>query len=173
MIHTVSYELSGAINHGAVGNKDRFTDSLITQRYSPEPHILIGPNFVEGIDLPDDQCRFIIIAKLPIPRTDGLIRCRMQKDPRYIDKIVVKAIVQMMGRGTRSETDWCEIFCPDVRIIDFLSRNKDLIEHISMNGRIEEGPKFRPMGTPAPPPSGRPSSARLHTRNKYTMGDYK
>lgn len=72
-----------------------------------DPTVLIGPNYVEGVDLKQDLGRFQIILKCPFPvHTDPIIKKKSAKVPGYYDSLVATAIMQMVGRTTRSRNDW-------------------------------------------------------------------
>ena len=76
--------------------------------------ILIGPTLVEGVDLPGDLCRFIIIAKVPFPNIGSKqIKAKMELFPLWYDSTTSNNIIQNIGRGVRNETDYCTTFIVD------------------------------------------------------------
>jgi ATP-dependent DNA helicase DinG len=94
--------------------------------------ILVSPSMAEGLDLPDDDCRFCIIAKAPIlPVMGG--DAYMAARAAYFDRLTGRpgfwqkwqelgTLIQMCGRGVRSENDWCDTYIVDTRVQDLLSR---------------------------------------------------
>lgn len=76
--------------------------------------VLIGPTLTEGIDLPDDGCRFIIILKVPYPMlTDKLVQAKMKLFPLWYESETSNAIIQGIGRGNRNPTDYCTTYILD------------------------------------------------------------
>lgn len=76
--------------------------------------IIIGPSLVEGIDLPDDLCRFIIIMKVPWPNmADNLTKKKMELFPKWFEDHTSKMIIQGIGRGNRHKNDWCVTYIMD------------------------------------------------------------
>ena len=70
-----------------------------------------------GVDLPEEECRVVIIAKVPYPDLgDPQVNKRVYSSRDgshwYAHKAVSK-IIQMSGRGVRSETDFAETFILD------------------------------------------------------------
>lgn len=76
--------------------------------------ILIGPTLNTGIDLPGDDCRFIVIFKVPYPQLkDKLVKAKMNLFPKWYESKTSTMIVQGVGRGNRFKDDWCVTFILD------------------------------------------------------------
>lgn len=76
--------------------------------------ILIGPTLCEGIDLPDDLCRFIIIFKVPYPNLkDELTKEKIKLFPNWYNSTTSNLIIQGIGRGNRNKNDYCTTFILD------------------------------------------------------------
>lgn len=76
--------------------------------------VMIGPTLVEGVDLPGDLCRFILIVKVPYPSiASKLIKAKMNLFPLWYDSTTSNTIIQNIGRGVRNEKDWCTTFILD------------------------------------------------------------
>lgn len=76
--------------------------------------VLIGPTLNEGIDLPDDMCRFIVILKVPYPSlVDELVKAKMQLFPNWYNSETSNHIIQGIGRGNRHKDDWCVTYILD------------------------------------------------------------
>jgi Rad3-related DNA helicase len=76
--------------------------------------ILVGPTLTEGIDLPDDGCRFIIIMKIPYPNLgDNLVLAKVKIFPRWYNSETSNTVIQAIGRGNRTPTDWCTTYILD------------------------------------------------------------
>ncbi|MFQ5975160.1 MAG: helicase C-terminal domain-containing protein [Candidatus Hydrothermarchaeales archaeon] len=82
-----------------------------------------------GIDLPDDTCRSIVLTKYPFPDLkDPVLRVmkkRMKDEPfwRYYRDIAKREFYQQMGRGLRSESDWLEVWSPDLKVHEELQKS--------------------------------------------------
>lgn len=79
-----------------------------------EDAILIGPTLVEGVDLPNDLCRFIIILKVPYPNLkDRYVTEKIKLFPMWYNSTTSNAIIQGIGRGVRNENDYCVTYIMD------------------------------------------------------------
>ena len=94
----------------------------------------MGPSLVEGIDLKDDLCRFIVVMKIPYPSLgDKFIERKFKANPQWYIWKTVNSLVQGIGRGVRNENDWCETYILDATMDNILLRNRNLIpQHILM-----------------------------------------
>ena len=76
--------------------------------------ILVGPSLNEGIDLPGDKCRFIIIMKVPYPSlADRLVKEKIKLFPLWYNSTTSNEIIQGIGRGVRFNGDWCVSYILD------------------------------------------------------------
>jgi Rad3-related DNA helicase len=76
--------------------------------------ILVGPSLNEGIDLPGDKCRFIIIMKVPYPSlADRLVKEKLKLFPLWYNSTTSNEIIQGIGRGVRFNGDWCVSYILD------------------------------------------------------------
>lgn len=67
-------------------------------------------NRYEGIDLPDNKCRILVIDGLPIGKTDySIIKENYLDNSESIVRSKIQKIEQGMGRGVRSNEDYCGI----------------------------------------------------------------
>lgn len=72
--------------------------------------IVVLVNKYDGVDLPGDACRLLIIDGVPIARTPSEQRevSALTRSPSFKAKIVQR-IEQGMGRGTRNVEDYCAV----------------------------------------------------------------
>jgi Rad3-related DNA helicase len=87
----------------AMGKQDALDEYM-----SVENSILFAQSMDRGVDLPGDACRVVVVAKIPFPSLgDRRIRARMslQGGQSWYQTQTVATIVQMTGRGVRSERD--------------------------------------------------------------------
>jgi len=137
LIHTVSYAIAKYLFDNAT-NKRRMlmhntfnrTDVLNTFKSSKQPMVLVSPSMQRGVDLPQDECRAVIIAKLPYPNLgDPQIRKRLygSGDGKswYAHK-TVSSIIQMAGRGVRSVDDYASTYILDEQFGRLYSDNPRL-----------------------------------------------
>ena len=92
-----------------------------------EPVILVGAGLKDGIDLPDDYCRFNIIFKVPYPGGQYAIQRRNGEFLWYMGE-TCNPLMQAYGRGMRHKGDQCDTYILDECFEDILSKNKDLLE---------------------------------------------
>jgi ATP-dependent DNA helicase DinG len=117
LIHTVSYELNDYLfkhlpsvrpiyTYSESAAKSRAIDSYLAD---PDA-VLLAPSLDRGIDLPDDHCRHIVVPKIPFPSIgDHQVAKRMYSKGGRLWYAVktIRSLVQMTGRGFRSESDYC------------------------------------------------------------------
>ena len=94
------------------GSKEK--SSVISKHRKSKNTILVGPTLMEGVDLPDDDCRFIIIMKMPYPNIkDKLVSAKMKLFPTWYNSKTSNMIIQGIGRGVRNAKDWCKTYILD------------------------------------------------------------
>jgi ATP-dependent DNA helicase DinG len=133
IIHTVSFqrmkELLARSDHRdimIVHDTGGTREAIREFKESNGPRILVSPSIVTGYDFPDDECRFQIIGKVPIPDMRGpIMKARGELDKEYSGYLAMQKLVQACGRGMRGPNDWCETFIVDDTFGDwFFSRNR-------------------------------------------------
>lgn len=114
IVHSVSYRFAKYLEKYlknprvlAPGAEEREA-TLEYFRRSSEPLVLLSPALTSGIDLPFDQCRFVILPKIPFPdRSDPVIAAR-SLDPlgkRLAVEDAAVTLVQGAGRVMRDAED--------------------------------------------------------------------
>lgn len=87
---------------------------ILEQYNKTSNNVLIGPSLFEGIDLPDELCRFIIIMKVPYPCLgDELVQRKIELFPTWYNSQTSNYIIQGIGRGVRNKTDWAHTYILD------------------------------------------------------------
>lgn len=132
LIHTTNYKIaklfvlnsrhqSRLVSHE---QKDR-VEALRKFKASARPLVMISPSMTTGVDLPYEQCRFQIVAKLGWPdRGDLQVKLRTQfvgGDSWYASR-TIQALVQAYGRGVRAEDDRCVFYILDETFRGLLGR---------------------------------------------------
>ncbi len=140
LIHTISYPIVSAIRHDQVDlkqnerimthNAEDRTYQLEEFKNSPDPLVMLSPSFDRGVDLPDDQCRCIIVCKVPyLDLRDKQVAARLKApggDQWYVFK-ALQTIMQMTGRGVRNENDFCDCYILDAQFNSLLARTRQYI----------------------------------------------
>jgi Rad3-related DNA helicase len=136
IIHSGTYEISKAIYESLPSNvksriifynnaKGRAEAISLYKKFSNK--ILMGPSILEGLDFEGDLCRFIIIAKLPYASLgNNLVQAKMELYPNWYSYDCVNKITQGIGRGVRSENDYCSTYILDGCFADLVRRSGNL-----------------------------------------------
>ncbi len=145
IIHTTNYRITRAIGEAlaseqrllvqsAAGDRDKMLKQHVS---SKEPTVLVSPSMMEGLDLRDDLGRFQVLCKVPYPDMSDPI---MKAKPReWYDWRTVRTLVQAVGRGVRSETDWTVTIILDESFIDLLERVGTMLPvHLRKNIDVRE-----------------------------------
>jgi len=78
-------------------------------------------NKYDGIDLPEDACRFLVIDGLPAMRSEyDIVIEGMNPSDKRICREYIQKIEQGMGRGVRSNNDYCVIVFMGDKLADVI-----------------------------------------------------
>ena len=105
-------------------------EMLETFRLAKAPLVMISPSFDRGIDLYDDQCRCVIIAKMPyLDLSDKQVKARMALPggQRWYNLRTAQTLVQMSGRAVRSKTDHADTWILDRQFESVLMRTRHIL----------------------------------------------
>lgn len=140
LIHTVSYERMRDLHrrsehrelfviHDPKGHVHgphvfhRLPEAIAYFKDSSQPLILVSPSIITGYDFPDDDCRYQIIAKVPLPDMRGpIMKARGERDKEYAGYLAMQKLVQACGRPVRGPHDWAETFIVDDVFSDYFYR---------------------------------------------------
>jgi len=90
------------------------------------------------VNLPDDLCRFMIVMKVPYASLgDQLVKAKMRMIQGWYKADTLKKIIQSLGRGVRSKTDWCITYILDGCFCDLYLQSKS-----NLNPELVERIKF-------------------------------
>jgi len=112
LVHVSSYskadDLHESLDDIAICHEDDDdTDDVKDKWQSGDKDVLISPSMRQGVDLPDDECRWQALAKVPWRPIQG--RTDELKDREgeswYLD-CAAREIIQASGRAVRHEDDW-------------------------------------------------------------------
>jgi len=138
LIHTVSYDLNDYLYKELRDARPSFTyakssdKDLAIRRYrDQDSSVLYAPSLERGVDLPDDFCRHIVVAKIPFPNLgDKQISSRLYSrgGQSWYAMKTIRSLVQMTGRGMRSENDWCNSYILDSQFLTHIwNRTRHLL----------------------------------------------
>lgn len=123
IIHTGSYEFSRKLfSYANQETRNRllcYSDSKNKEYYLDEfgyssNKVLAGPTLTTGLNMPDDDCRFMIIMKVPYPSLgDQLVKAKKNVIAGWYDGETFKTMIQSFGRGIRHKNDWCVTYVID------------------------------------------------------------
>lgn len=135
LIQTGSYDIAKQIYNDApyevksrmiIYNDSKEKGFSINDYKIKQNSILIGPSLNEGVDFPDDLCRFIIIAKVPYPSlADLFVKEKMKLFPDWYEYTTINQIIQGLGRGIRNKHDYCDTFIFDGCFLNLYNNNKN------------------------------------------------
>ncbi len=136
LVHTVSYKVRDYLMKKIASKRfvthassDR-AEKLEMFKKSDKPLVLLSPSMDRGVDLPEEECRVVVICKVPYPdlgdtQVSQRVHASKDGDNWYAHKTVSK-IIQMAGRGVRSEKDYAVTYILDKQF------NRIYREHRSM-----------------------------------------
>jgi Rad3-related DNA helicase len=135
LVHAVSYALTEKLADAVDGTGRRvYTYSTSRER---EPaldafrqhsgSVLVAPSMGRGVDLPDDLCRVVVVAKVPYPYLgDRQVSARLHSrgGQLWYDMKTARALVQMTGRAVRHADDWACTYVLDEAFIPFFRKRR-------------------------------------------------
>lgn len=84
-------------------------------------------NRYDGIDLPRDSCRLLILSDLPRGSSSyDLYRATVFEDSGAIATTIAQRVEQGMGRGTRGSGDHCIVLLTGRELISWISRSANI-----------------------------------------------
>ena len=85
-------------------------------------------NKYDGVDLPDNACRFLVIDGLPIIRSQfDIVNQSMNYEDRRIIGEQIQKIEQGMGRGVRSNNDYCVVVLMGNNLADIIINQNGML----------------------------------------------
>jgi len=134
IIHTVSWKLNEAVmgmgNPRLVSHNSHDKDEQLGRFIKSPDGVFVSPSSTRGVDLPDDKCRFVIIAKAPFQSlADKLVASRVYGSGLgafWYRAICAQDIVQASGRGVRHQDDYCVTYLLDKQIEKLVVDNQNL-----------------------------------------------
>jgi Rad3-related DNA helicase len=135
LIHSVSWKLDGRImkhlhNPRLIFHSSNTKDEQLARFKASTNGVFVSPSSTRGVDLPDDDCRFIIIAKAPFQSLgDKLVSSRVHGNGMgayWYRAVCALDLVQASGRGVRHKEDHCTTYLLDKQIEKLVVDNQNL-----------------------------------------------
>lgn len=113
--------------------RDKNIESGIEQlKRDSKSGLTVLVNKYDGIDLPDDACRILVIDGLPAMRSEyEMVIQEMDPNDTRVCREQIQKIEQGMGRGVRSNSDYCVVVLMGAKLSDALV-NQDGERYFSM-----------------------------------------
>lgn len=139
LVHTVSYDLMQYLADRLQGQgrvivtyseaADR--DGAIARFRGNDGAVIIAPSLDRGVDFKGDDCRVVIVAKMPYPNLgDKQVSERMHTKggQGWYNMVTVRGLVQSTQRAVRGMDDRCEIYILDRQFVgNVLKRSRGLL----------------------------------------------
>lgn len=136
LVHTHTYKLTRDLyaqlaNPRAMMYEPGGRDEALQAYLASPGAVLLAPSLERGVNLPDDDCRVVVWAKVPFPSLGDPVvsRRRYSGGPagaRWYAVETLRAIVQGCGRAVRHADDWAEIYILDAAFMSLLRRERYL-----------------------------------------------
>lgn len=116
---------------GASLSEGKDVDATIDKLKSTTKNYVVFPQRFDGVDLPDDACRVLVIDGVPAgDRLCDRIDAERQKDSPEYDVRTVNRFEQALGRAVRSSADFAAVLLVGNDIASFIGKKsvRDLFE---------------------------------------------
>ena len=115
LVHTVSYPLANHL-HRKVRAKNKWmydsarTRAGVLEGFKAKGGVMFAPSMDRGVDFPDDECRVVVVAKVPYPNLkDPVISQKLHSGLRgklWYKVQAIRGLLQMTGRHVRGPEDY-------------------------------------------------------------------
>ena len=115
-------DLNGRIPIQVLASRDRNVEiGIANLKRGSFKGLTILVNKYDGVDLPEDACRFLVIDGLPtMQREYDIAVHNIDPSNKRICRELVQKIEQGMGRGVRSNNDYCVVILMGNKLADVL-----------------------------------------------------
>ena len=138
LIHTVSYRLALDLERAVRTSRRTFTygdagsrEPTVELFKRTEGGVLFAPSVDRGYDFKGDEARVVVVAKLPWANVkDPVVSSRLHgsnSDQEWYTIQMLRGLVQMTGRGVRSDDDWAVTYILDSGFLDLGGRVRELL----------------------------------------------
>ena len=114
------------ITYGGYGDSKEIV--LKNHAKTKRNQVLVAPALWTGCDLKDEQARFLIVLKTPYAYLgDERIKIKTERSQSWYTWQALMKLLQGMGRGVRSDKDYCRIYCMDSSTLTLLRMGRKLL----------------------------------------------
>ena len=112
------------LQYNSAAEKTKMLDEFMRRSAdSRDNSILIGPTLIEGLNFPDNVCRFQICVKVPYACLGSeYVRKKMEHVDGWYVYDVLNKLCQGIGRGVRHKHDWCKTYILDGCVMKLVNR---------------------------------------------------
>ncbi len=148
LVHSHTYDIANYLKDRSDWNSKMLTHTsrnripVLNQfKEATTGTILVSPSMDKAVDLPGEQCELTVICKLPWGYLGTkVMQARVKQSQTYYNHETLMGIIQMAGRGVRSNTDVCPTVILDAGTPKFLATVKTMMpKAISDAIQIEHG----------------------------------
>lgn len=110
---------------GCISNSNNINEYIDKIKANDFSSFVVLNNRYDGIDLPDDCCRLLVLDSLPsFSSLADQYELQCLKNSELIEKRIAQRIEQGLGRGVRGEKDYCAIILIGADLINFIKGSK-------------------------------------------------
>jgi len=138
LLDSMPDEVAGrCLQYNSAAEKTKMLDEFMRRSTdSKDNSILIGPTLIEGLNFPDNVCRFQICVKVPYACLGSeYVRKKMEHVDGWYVYDVLNKLCQGIGRGVRHKHDWCKTYILDGCVMKLVNR---LEKFGALKGRFEK-----------------------------------
>ena len=96
--------------------------ATIEQLSSSNSNLAVFVNRYDGIDLPDEACRVLVLDDIPSEHVlANLVEASARQNSPILRRQVAQNIEQGMGRGVRSRSDYCIVVLSGKKLVTFMT----------------------------------------------------
>ena len=119
------------VKAGAVPSEGKEVDKAIDTLRSSSPNFTVFAQRFDGVDLPDDACRVLVVDGVPSgDRICDKVDASRQKDSPEYEIRTVNRFEQALGRAVRSNADYAAVLLVGADIAAFIGKKsvRDILE---------------------------------------------
>ena len=105
-----------------IGGRNADITETIEQLTPSNSKLAVIANRYDGIDLPDEACRVLVLDHVPREHVlANLVEASARQNSPILKRQVAQSIEQGMGRGVRSRSDYCIVILSGKELVAFMT----------------------------------------------------